>query len=297
MEILFENGKISPDIYQTFMKMDNYSGKTPTIPTKRLTFSERGETSKNGVTKRLCKIIDDKKSNLVFSADISDLDRLLKMVDLVGPHVCCVKTHVDIINRFSVDFINKLKALASQHNFLIMEDRKFADIGNILKLQYEGGMYKIVEWADIVTVHGLIGHWAIEALKKVSIGRERACLLVAEMSCQDNFLTNDYTKNVCNLVEASGDFVMGLVCQRKLLDNPSFLHFTPGVKLPQTLINGHENIKKYQDDLGQAYNTPDYVISQAMSDIIIVGRDIYESLDPLAAVTRLKQISYKAYTD
>jgi orotidine-5'-phosphate decarboxylase len=66
-----------------------------------------------------------------------------------------LKTHIDIILDFDQDLIEQLLLLSKHFDFMIFEDRKFADIGNTVKLQYSGGIYKISSWADVTNAHAV----------------------------------------------------------------------------------------------------------------------------------------------
>ena len=46
-----------------------------------------------------------------------------QLADQIGPHICVLKTHMDIVQNFAPDIIQALEDLSSKHKFLIFEDR------------------------------------------------------------------------------------------------------------------------------------------------------------------------------
>ena len=84
---------------------------------------------------RLRDIIKTKESKICLAADVSTLDELYKIIDEVGEYICILKIHYDIISDFNENIesaINKLNSYKKRYNFLIWEDRKFADIGMVM---------------------------------------------------------------------------------------------------------------------------------------------------------------------
>jgi uridine monophosphate synthetase len=59
---------------------------------------------------------------------------------------------------------------------------------------------------------------------------------------------------------------------------------TPGVKLAEG-----------GDDLGQQYNSPDYVIGSKDTDVIIVGRGICEAADVVEEARRYQEAGWAAH--
>ena len=299
LHVLLENRKIDVELAN---KVKNFIANTAPVNSvslvknivlaNRMKLEDRIAFCKNPTAAALLKIMVQKKSNLCIAADLIQPKDLLRVIDLVGPFVCLVKTHIDILEKFTVQIIKELTTLAKKHSFLLFEDRKFADIGNTVALQYQSGIYHISEWADIVNAHLLPGPGIIDGLAKVGQPLNRGLLLLAEMSSSQNLITPNYTKKTLEfaLDPKYSKFVIGFISQHALTDVPHLIHMTPGVQ------GGIEDSKSAMGDhLGQQYLTPYRVIVENGSDVIIVGRGIYEAKDPAHAAQLYQKAGWNAY--
>lgn len=252
--------------------------------TTALSYQDRVEHCKTIIAKQLLKLMAEKKTNLALSADVTSAADLIQLADLLGPEICVLKTHIDIIKDFTPALTDKLNEIANKHQFLIFEDRKFADIGNTVKHQYDGGIYKIADWAHIVNAHSLPGPGIIKGLAEAGLKNNRGLLLLAEMSSAGNLLNPDYAQATLKMAEEYPDFVFGFITQHALSSDPNWINFTPGVKLGSS-----------GDNLGQQYVTPENAILENGTDIIIVGRGIIAAEDPQKEARRYRDAGWSAY--
>ncbi|KAL1747705.1 Orotidine 5'-phosphate decarboxylase [Schizophyllum fasciatum] len=240
----------------------------------KLTYGQRAERFTNPAAKALLQTMERKKSNLSVSVDVVKSADLLAIVDTVGPYICLIKTHVDVVEDFDPSLVAQLQALAEKHDFLIFEDRKFADIGNTVALQYSSGVHKIASWSHITNAHPVPGPSIISGLASVGQPLGRGLLLLAEMSTKGSLATGAYTEAAVQMAREHRDFVIGFIAQRRMdgvgappgaeVADEDFLVLTPGVGLD---VKG--------DGMGQQYRTPKQVVLEDGCDVIIVGRGVY----------------------
>ncbi|MGI9580915.1 orotidine-5'-phosphate decarboxylase [Chryseobacterium sp. RRHN12] len=273
--ILQETGELSDEEVkriQDFLQGNHIQFEEET----RSSYEQKLQAAQHSVSKKLLETALAKKSNLIASADVTTTQELLEFAEKVGPHVIALKTHIDIISDFEYEkTITTLKAIAAKHQFLLMEDRKFADIGNTQELQFTSGVFKITNWADFVTSQVIGGFESLDCFKNVGV------VAIVGMSSKGTLTTASYREEALK-VALSHPNVIGGVSQNKLPEE--LLLFTPGINLADS-----------GDGKGQQYNTPEHVFKTLHTDFIIVGRGIYKSDDPEASAITYKTEGWNAY--
>lgn len=250
-----------------------------------LPYSKRAAHHKiSAIGAQLLQLMDSKKTNLALSADVTSAEALLTLADQLGPEICILKTHIDIIQDFNLDLIRQLRKLADRHGFYIFEDRKFADIGQTVKQQYSGGIFQIAKWADIINAHTLPGAHMVQGLMEAATDNKRGLLLIAQMSANENLITQQYIQQTLAIAAQFPQFVMGFIAREALSDHPQWITMTPGISLDQR-----------GDALGQQYLTPENAIMENGTDVIIVGRGILASKNPLMAASDYRARGWQAY--
>jgi uridine monophosphate synthetase len=252
----------------------------------------KSELVDNPLTRKLLNRIKQKRSNLILSLDVTTQSEFFEVLDKVGNEIVMVKTHVDMLDDYDDNFVPRLLDYAARQNFLIFEDRKFADIGNTVRHQYRNGIYQIAEWAEYVTVHLVAGEFILPGLFEGLEGR--AGFVLARMSSKGNLLNETYTRKCFEAARKNPQWVAGFIGHGSSVEDiKRFKAKFPGKEL--LLMPGVKK-EKGSDAMGQQYITIEDAVKGG-ADCIIVGRGILQAPDPVTEARLYRERGWKAYCE
>lgn len=215
---------------------------------------------------RIHSIIKIKNTRIIFSCDVTSMQLLCYYANVCGPYICILKVHTDSIKDFNIEQMLYVRSMAEKHNFLIMEDRKFGDIGSTLDKQITG-FFQYNEWCDLVTAYPYIGQCGIDTFAKYNIG----VFLLAELSINEGQIMHGYRELLDN--PNNNTSVIGTIGQ----NHTGSIQATPGIHLDNC-----------NDNMNQRYKTPKTAAEKG-AELFIIGRAIYNTTDPVKELLRYKK--------
>lgn len=234
---------------------------------------------KNIISDKMYKKTLTKKSNLIVACDLTCKNEIIKLIHNIGNYIIAIKLHINIIHNFDNYFIHDLIRLKNQYDFYIIEDGKFADIGNIV-IQQLDGLYQINKWADLITCHTITGSGIFESIKdKYPL---LGLLGIVELSTKNNLIDENYLNNSISVVKNNDENICGVICQEKVFNIMNKYHtltFSPGINL-DTNYDKHDQTYKDGKKSGMFW---------------IIGRGIYKSDDIIKSCIKYRNNSWNHF--
>ena len=215
--------------------------------------------SKNIISPRsiLIEKIDKK---IIWAADTPTMKSLFVGLDKYASKLSILKIHIDTFPDYSHENILKLQEYKTKYGFMIWEDRKFADIGHIMKQQVKNSIYNYLDWVDLFTIHGLVGSESVGSV--IDEFDSIKWIMVGQMSSSNNLIDKQYTE-ACKEMYRTYDNIVGMVCQEDL--GKDIVHIVPGISKHVT-----------NDEQGQNYSQ---MCDKPFADFFVIGRSISKFLD------------------
>lgn len=236
----------------------------------------------NKVSNKIYNIALSKKTNIIFSADLTNPYNIISIINNIGDYIAGVKFHFDIID-FNVlnknIFIQELLLLKYKYNLFFIEDRKISDIGNIVRYQINDFL-----WMDAITAHSICGEKSFTSIKPLLSSSNTGIIMVTELSSKNNLISNEYINESFNIINNNASIICGIVAQKKVIGQlklSSIITFSPGI-----------NLTTIDDIYGQQYNTLNNIKSKDLGMFWIIGRGIYESNNINSDINKYKQLGW-----
>ncbi len=257
-------------------------------------WGERWTSCANPLAHRYMETAARKGSLVCLAADMRSVAELVDLVEEVGPHIAALKTHVDMVDDFSLEAWSGLVDAAQRHDLLLFEDRKFADIGKVSQHQM-AGVHDVRSWADIVTAHRISGPDIVDGIAAgwADVERIGGVLLLAQMSSSGNLLDADYTAETIATGRGS-PHVIGYIGNGSSATEVAALRQQVGAG--QMIWTPGVNLAVGAGAMGQRYGHPrDAVL--AGSDAIIVGSGIHGVENRAEAAAQYAEASFAALVE
>lgn len=222
------------------------------------------------------------KPEVIVALDLTDEEKILDLVDLLGNKVSYYKVGYIAFYRFGWDLIDRLQDLGKN----VMLDLKLDDIPNTISHAIEA---ILLHKPTFVTIHSSVGKDALVKAQETAKGKIGllGVTLLTSLSEEDLKMLSisgdirDIVLKRARLCKNSGlKGVVASVNEAEVIKREigeDFLVVTPGIRISQGK-DDQKRIGTYKD------------AKEKGVDFVVIGRPIYNSDDPLGVIGRLEEV-------
>ena len=221
------------------------------------------------------------KKKLIFCAlDFTNLQESINFTNKIKNHIGGIKLGLEFFTKNGPDGVEKIKKIGLP----IFLDLKFHDIPNTVKQSIKN----VLDLSpDYITVHLSGGYQMIKELNDIK--RKTKIIGVSMLTSLDdkdlknmgvNFGKQNFINNLVKIGEKAG--IDGIVCSPKEVEYlkksyKNLIFVTPGIRLPSENKDDQKRVE-----------SPKFAV-KAGSDILVIGRSITKSKNPLNTLKKIVQ--------
>lgn len=240
-----EDSKLDKSIlYSIFKESDIYEFLNPNISMDYFS---------NKIANNIYELALTKKSNIILSCNLNNMDDICNCIHRVGSHILAVKINSENIYNFHREAKERLKYLKKIYNLFLIDDRKIMNEYDINFKLLKSKLKTITDWADATTVHSICGHNVIDDIDEKDSNMDLNLILINEYNSNNEYLNKYYknasnelikNKNICGLMSKKNIFN-----EKECLKNYTCLTITPEYDNIQTYRNKNKLLWNISSDL------------------------------------------------
>jgi len=177
-----------------------------------------------------------KRSNIIFSCDLTNIDEICNAIHRLGSHIIGVKLNSEKIYNFHKEPKERLKYLKKIYNLFLIDDRRIYSEYDNSFITFKNKPNQLLDWADAITVQSncidnlLINYSEI-------INNEYLNLILINKNNNNNLFNNYFNDNT--LKHLDNQYVTGYI-SKKDINNDNNLHIS--------MTEEYSNIDSYKEN-------------------------------------------------
>lgn len=208
-----------------------------------------------------------KKSNLIFSCNLTNIDEICNCIHRLGSHIIAVKLNSENIYNFNKEPKERLKYLKKIYNLFLIDDKRLVNEYDYNFVSFKNRPGNLLEWADAITINSygmdnLMSNW--------NLNNEDINVLLLNNESNNNIIAKYFEKNTVK--HRQNKNVFGYIGEKNKIED-NLLNYDW-----LSISNEYENIDIYKKQNNLFWNLGNNILKIDDADLMLKNIETYKKL-------------------